>query len=34
MVVVEDGYPTSGVAAEIVSCVMETEGFDYLDAPI
>ena len=33
LVAVEDGYPTSGVTAEILSCVMESPAFDYLDAP-
>ena len=33
LVAVEDGYPTSGVTAEILSAVMESEAFDYLDAP-
>lgn len=33
LVAVEDGYPTSGVTAEILSAVMESPAFDYLDAP-
>jgi pyruvate dehydrogenase E1 component beta subunit len=32
LVAVEDGYPTSGVTAEILSAVMESPAFDYLDA--
>lgn len=33
VVAVEDGYPTSGVTAEVLSCIMESPAFDYLDAP-
>ena len=33
VVVIEDGYPFSGVAAEIVSTIVESPAFDYLDAP-
>ena len=33
VVAVEDGYPTSGVTAEILSVIMESPAFDYLDAP-
>lgn len=33
LVAVEDGYPTSGVTAEILAAVMESPAFDYLDAP-
>lgn len=33
LVAVEDGYPTSGVTAEILSVIMESPAFDYLDAP-
>lgn len=33
LIAVEDGYPTSGVTAEILSVVMESPAFDYLDAP-
>ena len=33
VVAVEDGYPTSGVTAEILSIIMESPAFDYLDAP-
>lgn len=33
LVAVEDGFPTSGVTAEILSAVMESPAFDYLDAP-
>ncbi|MBN9062376.1 MAG: pyruvate dehydrogenase complex E1 component subunit beta [Rhizobiales bacterium 65-9] len=32
-VVVEEGWPQSGVCAEIATRIMET-GFDYLDAPV
>lgn len=34
LVTVEDGYPFSGVGAEIVSTIMESPAFDYLDAPV
>ena len=34
LVTVEDGYPQSGVGAEIVSVIMESRAFDYLDAPV
>jgi pyruvate dehydrogenase E1 component beta subunit len=33
MVVAEEGWPTCGVAAEIIALCME-EGFDHLDAPV
>jgi pyruvate dehydrogenase E1 component beta subunit len=32
-IVVEEGFPQSGVAAEVAMRIME-EGFDYLDAPV
>lgn len=31
---VEEGWPQSGVGAEIAAILMETEAFDYLDAPM
>ena len=31
---VEDGYPQSGVGAEIVALVSETVAFDYLKGPV
>ena len=34
LVTIEDGYPTSGVGSEIVSVIMESPAFDYLDAPV
>lgn len=34
LVTVEDGWPTFGVTAEISAAMMETEAFDYLDAPV
>lgn len=34
LVTIEDGYPTSGVGSEIVSIIMESPAFDYLDAPV
>lgn len=33
LVTVEDGWPQSGVGAEIVALINESEAFDYLDAP-
>ena len=34
LVSVEEGWPQHGVGAEIAACVMESEAFDYLDAPM
>jgi len=34
LVTVEEGWAQSGVGAEIIAVCMETEAFDYLDAPI
>jgi len=34
VVTVEGGWPQSGIGAEIIATIMETEAFDYLDAPI
>lgn len=34
LVTVEDGYPTCGIGAEICSLLMESKGFDSLDAPV
>lgn len=34
LVTVEDGFPQSGVGAEIGAIIHETEAFNYLDAPI
>lgn len=33
LIAVEDGYPFCGVTSEILSSVMESPAFDYLDAP-
>eukprot|EP00656_Telonema_subtile_P023229 TRINITY_DN245_c0_g1_i1.p1 TRINITY_DN245_c0_g1~~TRINITY_DN245_c0_g1_i1.p1 ORF type:complete len:355 (-),score=115.46 TRINITY_DN245_c0_g1_i1:299-1363(-) len=33
LVTVEGGWPQSGIGAEVIATVMETEAFDYLDAP-
>jgi len=33
-VTVEEGWPTCGIGAEIISIVNESSAFDYLDAPI
>ncbi len=30
----EEGWPQSGVGAEIAALMMESEAFDYLDAPV
>lgn len=34
LITVEDGFPQSGVGAEIAAIIHETEAFNYLDAPI
>merc|ERR1712167_435633 len=34
LVCVEEGWPQSGVGAEICARVFESEAFDYLDAPV
>eukprot|EP00002_Diphylleia_rotans_P004169 TRINITY_DN12_c0_g3_i1.p1 TRINITY_DN12_c0_g3~~TRINITY_DN12_c0_g3_i1.p1 ORF type:complete len:358 (+),score=90.28 TRINITY_DN12_c0_g3_i1:60-1133(+) len=34
LITVEEGWPQSGVGAEICATVFESEAFDYLDAPI
>eukprot|EP00616_Rhizochromulina_sp_CCMP1243_P016232 CAMPEP_0118974366 /NCGR_PEP_ID=MMETSP1173-20130426/11212_1 /TAXON_ID=1034831 /ORGANISM="Rhizochromulina marina cf, Strain CCMP1243" /LENGTH=357 /DNA_ID=CAMNT_0006924085 /DNA_START=53 /DNA_END=1126 /DNA_ORIENTATION=- len=34
VVTVEEGWPQHGVGAEICAQMMETEAFDYLDAPV
>ncbi len=34
LVTAEEGWPQSGVGAEIMAVVMESEAFDYLDAPV
>jgi pyruvate dehydrogenase E1 component beta subunit len=34
LVTVEDDYPQSGVGAEIVSTIMESPAFNWLDAPV
>ena len=34
LVTVEDGFPQSGIGAEIAAIIHETEAFNYLDAPI
>jgi pyruvate dehydrogenase E1 component beta subunit len=34
LITVEGGFPQFGVGAEICAIVMETEAFDYLDAPV
>lgn len=34
LVCVEEGWPQCGIASEIAAIVMESEAFDYLDAPV
>jgi pyruvate dehydrogenase E1 component beta subunit len=34
LVTVEEGWPQSGVGAEIAASIFESEAFDYLDAPV
>ena len=34
LVTVEDGFPQSGIGAEIVGVINETRGFDYLRGPV
>ena len=34
LITVEDGWPQHGVGSEICAAVMESEAFDYLDAPV
>ena len=34
LVTVEDGFPQSGIGAEIAALVHETDAFHYLDAPV
>jgi pyruvate dehydrogenase E1 component beta subunit len=34
IVSVEEGWPQSGVGSEIAALMMESEAFDYLDAPL
>ena len=31
---VEEGWPQCGIASEIAAIVMESDAFDYLDAPL
>ncbi len=33
-ITVEGGWPQSGIGAEVIACVMETDAFNYLDAPM
>ena len=30
----EEGWPQCGIGAEIAAIIMESEAFDYLDAPV
>jgi pyruvate dehydrogenase E1 component beta subunit len=34
LITVEEGWPQCGIGAEIAALVMESEAFDYLDAPV
>jgi len=34
LVTVEEGWPQFGIGSEIAACIMESEAFDYLDAPL
>ncbi len=34
LVTVEEGWPQCGIGSEIAAIVMESEAFDYLDAPV
>lgn len=34
LVTVEEGWPQNGVGAEIAATIMESDAFDYLDAPV
>lgn len=34
VVTVEEGWPHCGIASEIMAIIMESEAFDYLDAPV
>jgi len=34
IVSVEEGFPQCGIGAEIAGLLMESEAFDYLDAPM
>ena len=34
LVAVEEGWPQCGITSEICAIVMESEAFDYLDAPV
>jgi pyruvate dehydrogenase E1 component beta subunit len=34
VVTVEEGWPQCGVGSEIIATIMESEAFDYLDAPV
>ncbi len=34
LVTVEEGWPQHGIGSEIAAIMMESEAFDYLDAPM
>jgi pyruvate dehydrogenase E1 component beta subunit len=33
VVCVEEGWPQCGIASEVAAIIMESDAFDYLDAP-
>ena len=34
LVTVEEGWPSSGIGAEIGAAIYESDAFNYLDAPV
>lgn len=34
VVTAEEGWPQCGIGAEVAAIIMESEAFDYLDAPV
>lgn len=34
LIIVEGGFPAFGVGSEICAQIIESEAFDYLDAPV
>lgn len=34
VITVEEGWPQHGIGSEICACIMESEAFNYLDAPV
>ena len=33
-IAIEEGWPQSGISSEIISVIMESQAFNYLDAPV